>query len=229
MELKSIHQRIIFWVFCISMILFFYIGAMYPVETNYWLVTNGVPIFIIEFLSIFSILMLLVLTNKKAEERLNIEVSGFIVSKYSKKTGYLIGLICIFLMAFFFFYIYSIWIFGYFLLSHAVKYFAFKKITTVEETNKAINAWGGATVSVILSGLISFFFSGFTGSIFSEQITLMNEYHREILSNAGATGYASFEFFILWGILYFIMLIFFDWLAPVWEEKTGKPFVRTYR
>jgi len=57
----------------------------------------------------------------------------------------------------------------------------------------------------------------------------MNEYHSEILSNAGATGYASFEFFIMWGIIYFILIIFFDWLAPIWEAKTGKPFVRTYR
>ena len=229
MEFKSIYQRIIFWGFCISMILFFVIGAIYPVETNYWLVANGVPIFIIEFISIFSMLFLLVLTNKKAEERLNIQVSGVIGSRVSKKTSYLVALVCVFLMAFFFLFVYSIWIFIYFLASHAVKYFAFKQITTSEETNKAINAWGGATVSLILSILISFFFSGFIGSIFSEQIALMNEYHGKILSNAGATGFASFEIFILWGILYFIMLIFFDWLAPVWEEKTGKPFVRTYR
>jgi len=165
MKVKSIHQRIIFWGFCISMILFFVTGAMYPVETNYWLVSNGVPIFIIEFISIFSILFLLVLTNKKAEEQLNIQVSGVIGSRTSKKTGYIVGLVGVILMAFFFLFIYNIWIFMYFLASHAVKYFAFKQISTAEETNKAINAWGGATVSLILSGLISFFLSGFTFSL----------------------------------------------------------------
>ena len=138
------------------------------------------------------------------------------------------GIIVVFLMAFVFLFIYSIWIFIYFLASHAVKYFAFKQITTSEETNRAVNAWGGATLSLILSGLIAFFFMGFTHSIFSKQINLMNTYHSEILSNAGATGFASFEFFILWGLLYFIMLIFFDWFADFSEKKTGKPFVRTY-
>jgi hypothetical protein len=219
MELKIIYQRIIFLIFCISMLLFFILGAMYPVETNFWLVSNGVPILIIEFISIFSISLLLVITNKKAEEHLNIQMSGIFGSIVSKKTGYIFFLICVFIMAFSFLFIYSIWILLYFLISHLVKYFAFKQSSTTEETNRAINAWGGATVSIILSALISFFLSSYTYSIFAEQITLMNEYHQEILSNSGVTGSASFEVFIMWGILYFIMLIFFDWFAPIWEKK----------
>ena len=222
-----LYQKIPFWIFCISMFLFFILGAMYPVETNYWLVSNGVPIFLIEFLSIFTTVFLLVIANKEAEKRLNIQVSGILGSRMSKKTSYIVGLIAIFLMAFVFLFIYSIWIFAYFLLSHAVKYFAFKKILTKEETNRTLNAWGGATVSLILSSILSVILMGITHSIFSEQIILMNEYHSQILSNAGVTGYASLEFFIMWGIIYYAMVVFFDWIAPIWEEKTGLPFVRS--
>jgi len=227
MDLKQLIFKIPFWFFCIFMFYLFVTGILHPVETNYWIVSHGIPIFIIEFLSIFTTLLLLVFASDKADERLNIEVYGPFGSLASKKPSYLIGLILLFIMAFVFLFIFSIWIFAYFVVSHVVKYLSFKNIRTDKETNDAINFWGASTVSFLLAALISAFSMGLTSSIFSEQIKLISQNSRELFENAGGTGSVSIEWIILWGILYFIMLIFFSWLSDYYENKTGKPFVRT--
>ena len=191
MDKRKLLLKIPFWIFCISMFLFFYIGTMYPEETNYWIEFNAIPIFIIEFISIFSTLFLLLLTNKEAEKQLNVKVSGVIGSKISKRTNYLVALITVFIMAFAFLFVFSIWIFAYFLLSHVVKYFAFKQIKTTAQTSDAIKSWGVSFISFLFAALISAFSMFFTYSLFSVQIFLINQHGSELVQNI--------EFFILWG------------------------------
>jgi len=220
MKIKSLLLKLPFWIFCVSMFLFFYMGTMYPEETNYWIGANATPIFIIEFISIFSTLFLLLLTNKEAEKQLNVKVSGLIGSKVSKRTSYLVALTSVFLMAFVFLFVFSIWIFAYFLLSHVVKYFAFKQIKTATQTSDAIKSWGVSLISFLFAALISAFSMDFTHSLFSEQISSIYQY--------GPDSLQSIEFIIFWGFLYFAFLILFDLLADVWEAKTGLPFVRSY-
>ena len=58
-KIKKTLSKIFFWIFCISMILSYYVGLAYPIETNFWLVKNGVPIIILELLSIFATISLL--------------------------------------------------------------------------------------------------------------------------------------------------------------------------
>ena len=224
MKIKSILLKLPFWIFCISMILFFYIGLAYPEQTNYWLATNGIIIMILEFISIFSMILLLVIANKNAEIQLGIEVKGILADRLPNRTNYFIGLICVMIMALVFTSFYNIWLFVYFLISSIVKFVAFKQIKTTSQTNEKIRSIGITIISLIFSAIIGFILSIFLCGIFQEQLALLYEYHSSV-----SAASASIQVFVFWGILYFAFLIFFDWYADFYEARTGKPFVGTYR
>jgi len=206
------------------MILFFYIGLAYPEQTNYWLVKNGLIIMILEFMSIFSMILLLVIANKDAEIQLGVEVKGILADRLSNRTNYFIGLICVMIMALVFTSFFNIWLFIYFVISSVVKFIAFKQIKATLQINETIKSIGITLISLILSGIIGFISSIFLSGVFQDQLSLLYKYHSSI-----STASASIQVFAFWGILYFAFLIFFDWFADFYEARTGKPFVRTYR
>ena len=113
MEFKKIFSKTPLYTFCIVMILFFYTGLVYPEQTSYWLVTNGIQIIILEFISIFTTLLLLVITNEEAEKMLSVQTSGLLSNKISKKNGYLITFIAVIISALFFSLFFNIWLFIY--------------------------------------------------------------------------------------------------------------------
>jgi hypothetical protein len=224
MKIKRLFSKIPLWIFCIVMIIFFYAGLAYPIQTDYWLVKNGIIIMILEFISIFSTIILLSASSAEAEKKLGVQVSGLLAEKLPRKVNYWIIFVVIMIMALFFTSFYNIWLFFYFLVSNGIKFFGFKQMKITKQINDSVRAFGVTIISLILSAIIGFISSFFIGIFFHDQLDLLYDYQKSIFS-----GFAAIEVFAMWGILYFALLIFFDWYADYWETKTGKPFVRTYK
>ena len=108
-------SKIPFLLFSAAMILFYYTGLAFPEETNFWLVSYGFPILMLEFLGICVIVLLLSIINKENQKRMPI-----------------LGLIVIMLMAFAFTALFNIILYLYFLISTGIKYVAFKKFRTLQ-------------------------------------------------------------------------------------------------
>ena len=198
-KLKKILLKTPFWIFCTFMIFSYYKGLMYPEQTNYWLVKNGVPIMLLEFLSIFSVILLL--PTSLIEKHMLIKEAGLLANK---KIGRWIFLIAIMCMAFFVTFIYNILLFFYFLLSNTVKYLAFIQIKTSKEGNETMKSFGVMVISVVLSFLLAFVFSFFINSIFSHQLYLLNQFEEDVFQKSGVVGGSNLGFFAIWRFTTFL-------------------------
>ena len=226
MKFKIQPSRVVFWIFSVVMFCLFLTGLIFPEKTNYWIVLYGIPIMIMEFFSIFSTIILLLITNEDTEKFISVQTSGLIADKFSKKTNYWIAFTLVCIMTFTFSIFLGITFFLYFIVSSFIKYIGYRNIDSETQTKGALKSFGVQVLSLILGGLAALPLSALFGMFFSRQISLMYAFHQNLLEQQGHTGYAAVGVFAFWGMSYFILLITLDIFADYWEEKTGKPFVR---
>lgn len=185
-------ERVLSLIFSTGMALYFIYSFFYPRETGFWLLRNGFPILMLEFFSVFTVLLVADILKKK---------TGW-VSK--SKGNAKLGLLLILAMAFGVTYAFNVLLFFYFLLSTGIKFFECRsKKDMVSEAQQA----GLSGAVFIASAFVSLVF-GPLMKIFGTQIS---EYQLwgsipgmsgAIVDNPGVLA--------LWGFFYFTCMAAFS-------------------
>ena len=221
METRQIRSKISLWIFSVVMILFYYMGLAYPKQTDFWLVRYGFLILFFEFLSLFVIVLVLMMAG---EEDITLKPFKWIHTNWIPI--FFLGLIIF--MAFAASSIFNFLVFPYFLLSIAIKYFAFKKINTVKGTDeKMIGVLRGVLASMLSLCPALFLPIPFLSTVrdtFSHQTDILAKF---ILENMPPShGNISTGDIPVWialaGIIYFISFPLFDSIISFYELKTGR-------
>ena len=179
--------KVISVLFYLGLAFYFVYSFIYPVETNYWLANNGLLIMILEFLSIFVVLLIASILNKKTEG-------------WTKTNGdpRIIAIIVIIIAFVFSYSLENTVLFGYFVVSSIVKILQFR------EQKDMVNEGKQVSISLIIMILTIFPAIIISNLIpFPEQISLYKEYFESLpgvgngafIDNAGGIA--------LWGLFYF--------------------------
>lgn len=188
-------SKIVSVLFNFSMTFWFAYSFLFPKETQFWLMYNGLPILALEFYSIFAVPALGAFFRK---ETFSVD------KKSSKKSSPLPFLIVIFAIAAISSAIINFLLFAYFLVSTIVR--ANKSKSTQAETETAVTM--GA--SLIISAFIAIPLSGFLHSNFPTQAGLF----LAAMANIAGRFYFDPGFAAIWGTIYFLLLIFFE-VSPI--------------
>jgi len=162
---------------------------------------NLMQIYFLEFISVFCIFFVIIIANKK---------TGFLSSREYSVAIYLIFLIALLLMGFSLsfkpgdnldFSIKNFSIFGYFLISLIVKFITLRYSKTEKNLEIEVANWTIMLASGCLSaGTMAFF------TIF------------RIMT--------SIEPIVTAGFMYYLLMMLLPPIKEIYEEKTGKPFIR---
>jgi len=228
MKIKRLFPKIPFCIFCISMILLFCNGLAYPEETNYWIVTNGVVIMFLEFISLFSTVTLFNIAEDKIKKQLRMQFEEKPTKERYFRIDLYVNYFALFVtmfMALYLSYLYNIWLFIYFIITNAVKFYGFKQTKTISELNEKNKYIAVSLITLILSSSFSLVLLEFVGSYFHNQLILLQEVHNSMFPSVDV----SIGWLVFWGIFYFIFILFFDFLIDYWEYKTGKSFAKVLK
>lgn len=198
-------DKLITLLFNLSLSGYFVYSFLYPIETNYWLVQSGFLIIFLEFFSFFVTLSTTQILGKK---------SGWSFGG-SPWAGIIIPAILAFFMCFAFD---NLLLFGYFILTSAVKAFSLynKKDAISEGTNIAYSV-----VVFIISIFIAYPLS-FISIFFPEQNLIYQEFF-ELLPGKHSGSIVDNPFLIVsWGVIYFTIsaLLAFLNLPKIGRKKT---------
>jgi len=171
---------------------------MNPAETSFWIVSFGLPILFLELLSLFAFIFL----------------NSFI--DYRDYKGYpFFFLVVIILLSFVFTFLFNILLFVYFLVSVVIKYFALRKIKTINENSQEIGGLGIASLSWLFAIFIAFFGSTILISSHPSQSIIIKEFiinglpkGVEIVGDLPEEALGGF--IMLWGVFYFSFSIIFN-------------------
>ena len=204
MSIWNVVGKIPIIVFSVFMAALYINGLLDPVGTNYWIAREGIIIMILEFCSLFA--------------------ASVAISLGSNEGGILpwLPILAIFPLAFFFAAHYNLWLFVYFSASTLAKTFTIIKSYEIGDGNKASRFAGVSILSLLLSVFIGIGLSKLLSGYFAENLNLIYEFH-----NSFTSAEAVIEIFVFWGITYFVMLPIMDIASTYYENKTGKPFVKT--
>ncbi|GEM_PF-2907649 len=207
------YSKLLAILFNFSMALWFVYSFLFPVETGYWLIYSGLSILILEFFSVFIIVFLGSILKKETGWR----SSGVDSGEQKSKIPGIFMLLLLVLMAGAFTVILNVWLFVYFVFSMGVKAVAmFFKTSAQEEGVTALKTG----VAIVLSAFGAIFFSFFTllftpqQNLFREEISRLSA---ELLNSGVHISGAAFDnpgFTAFWGILYFLILLFFEINPP---------------
>jgi len=202
MKLYHTISFIFYMIFSLVMIFLFYNGLMYPEETNYWIITFGLPILILEICSLFVPILL----------------ANMIM--YRSYDGWpLYSLIVIMVIAFCFTYFFNIILFFYFLLSSIIKFIVFKNKKNQEDFDEAIGGLGITAVSILISMIVATILITLFSDFFSYQIQLIEEFiYSQIPPNVEIVGnmeYVLGGLISFWGILYFSISLLLNLLFKI--------------
>jgi len=214
--MKSLYllYKLPFWIFSINLIILFYIGFVYPSETDFWLVRYGYSIYWLEAGSIMASLCILSPYLFEDEGK---------IGKLKGKILFWIGLIMFTTAAFFITYQLNLLLFPYFLISTGIKYYLFTFKKSENEKWEGLKDWGLTFImfisaSVIANILTYNVLSSFFNDVFSQQIQLISQFEEKLIVNLEksfsfvSSDVSNVIYMFLWGIVYFIMIIVVDLL-----------------
>ena len=216
-------SKTIFVLFNLIMIGYFAYGFLFPKESDFWLVTTGFPIILLEFLTVFVVFTGADSFNNRRSKR--------------QKSLSLLVLLGLFLTAFGF--CFSIGnnplLFGYFVLSSAVKIFRLKDELAFIRSNPAgirtnssdsLKAIGYSAAAIIFGAIIAVPLS-FFAIFFPAQQGLLREALVQNVERTGGTisGIVVDNpgFIACWGILYFLLLLLFELFPNFIKFESIKP------
>ncbi|MCD4740115.1 hypothetical protein K8R43_02895 [archaeon] len=221
--------KIPFWVFYLCLALYSGYSVLFPVETNFWIVTNGFPLIWFEFFSVIFSVGLITFVNKVSVEAFvrikDYDIDHNILNNRSKGLALLgIATICALSLSVFA----GIYFFVYFFFSGILKFIGFKSIRGNSELSENVLAiflqYKSLILSLILGGVIFLLFS----SSLVQQVGLTHEYHVNSLpENVNVEGDDEFILVMgLWVTVYYFIIILFELYFVLRQLKKDTLFVR---
>jgi len=188
------------------MVFLYYTGLINPKPTDFWLIRYGFPILILEFLSVFSILILPNLINNGFKDKVSLYV-----------------LFTILLMAFVLTININIFLFLYFILSIFIKYFVFKKQKVSVGFMNDFKGIMVTTFAFLTSLSLAFVFSSSLINIYPDQIEILKQFIiEEVKVNIKGEIFNNPSLVALWGMLHFAFLFIFTLLIDFSNIKRSK-------
>jgi heme/copper-type cytochrome/quinol oxidase subunit 2 len=181
------------------MIYFYDQGLADPIKTDYWLVNFGLIILFLEFITLFVVVIFLRIQDP------------------AESKGQLIfWLIIMIIMAFAFSAFQNIVLFGYFLLSVAIRFVLVRKKPSTDQTTGETRWIMITAAAIVLSVMVAVVFSSSLVYSYSSQIDLLRDYiqnHGSFGGKASGMIPENPAFIAVWGIFYFLFQILFTIIA----------------
>jgi len=187
-------ERILAIGFYIGIAAYFIYSFFFPVETDFWLMRNGFPIMILEFLTPIVILIIGKYHGKE---------TGFKSTGTTSKEGLMVALLVVCIAALIVsFSVSNLLLFGYFLLSVILKFINSKSKIDMRIEGRGVFftvvMWGVSMISAVpFSGIFLLFPSKIAEHV-NFLKTLPGEHAGAIIDNPGLL--------VMWGTIYFLLL-----------------------
>ena len=213
MKIQSIISKIVFVVFNIVMIYYFIRGFLYPTESNFWLVHYGFPIIMMEFFGVFIVLM----------------APGIKQKETIKKSVFSISIVLFFALVITILFN-NLWIFFYFALSMATKFFI---VFSNDDYEKEVKLYVTIMIALILSAFLALIFSGIGHSFPYQQELLRNKIIETTTRIKGSSVSGEIvdnpSYILSWGVIYYILLTIFHTFNLIrFQKKNTEPDLDDY-
>jgi hypothetical protein len=209
MDWKVVLSRLIFFIFCASMIYFYYQGLVDPIGTHYWLVSFGLAILLLDFCTLFVVALFLRMQDTPKGKRFWLFWLAMVIIIAFGASVYL-----------------NILLFGYFLVSIGIRFLLTRRRQSADQMS-GDTRWIFITgVAIVLSVTVAVAFSSALLSMYPSQIELLRQYIQHHTSPGGMSGMIPDNpgFIAVWGIFYFLFQILFtvvsDRLRTVMKNAT---------
>jgi hypothetical protein len=197
------YEKEIYMGFNIVMAIYFMFAFFFPEQSGYWLVTNGFPIILIEFLSFFITIFLFDYWGGEQEVTIK------------KKCYSLLGLCGILVMAGVAIIVFNPLLFLYLLVSVGIKFFMFKSKGTrlkarIIQVYSALILILTVMIAIVLSNVMLFF---------TDQIVAYQEFFKTLPGTMSGLIVDNPGFIALWGCFYFVFLSLYEIVVKMRESK----------
>jgi len=198
-------EQLISVLFYAGMACWFLYAFFFPVESDYWLMRNGIPVMFIEFLTPFIALSLATLLRKET------------FWTWSHKLLAFAFLAVLLFLAFAITDARSnLWLFGYLMLSAVIKFLGFRSFADIRSEATEVLILMTFSISFAATALLLSVFS----ILFPVQRAAQLEFYYTTLPTSRQSSfiYGNPGFIALWGFLYFIFLALRPFMPEHWTK-----------